>query len=159
MRAPDITGPAAKGWKVAWPDPGASVGTWMVTGNFHPHWSWWAVLVIHLRQIDGLPPPVKEYPGAEYEFQILSMSPDHPVDIDAFEQGEDHFHYLTPPDCVVQFGGLDDITAGKLAGWAAKTICGGVSPDSDYRASWTSQVLIWAQQARTGNMALQVAGA
>lgn len=142
MRSPDITGRAARAWKIEIPpdaptDWQASLRTYLVNGEgFHPHWTWWRVGMSHLRDIPGVKPAVKHYAGAEYEFMIAAIDPSYPPDVEAKDGGY-RIHLLSPIDVVVQFDGLTDDQAARLCMMAATIICRGqASPDQDYRSWW-----------------------
>lgn len=149
-RAPDMEGPLAKAWRFQGesgkPDHRGHISQWVVTGikhettpddwagPFHIAWNWWMVGCVHLRPIEGVKEPHKQYPEAEYEFLILSIDP---------EMGEPDpdtpgsLHFLTPADVVKQFHGIDDVQAAEVVEAAVKAICQGMlSPDQDFRAAW-----------------------
>src|SRR5690242_19959030 len=110
MRHHDLGGPGARAWRLDMehgarrtPDHAAGVDVGLVNGPFHPMWSWWYVSVVSLRDIEGVPPANRHYPGAEYEFLIASIDPDYTVDVDAIEAGSAQpVPFLRPIDCVVQ---------------------------------------------------------
>lgn len=126
-------------------EPGheAGIGTWVVNGPFHPFWKWWMLGVVHLRPIEGMDEPAKQYPEAEYELLIVSLNPNRgDPDVDAMERGEDwgdesEGKFLTPPDLVFHFHGVTDEQARDIGEAAALSIVNGVlSPDSDFRNLW-----------------------
>ena len=143
-RIPDFDG-EAKAWKMEMGDNAsteqatASLGAYVVSGPYHPFWNWWMVAVVHLREVEGTPPPKKQYPDAEYEFMILSIDPEHnqPDPDKPFPQ---EIRYLDPPDCVVQFHGVTDEQAASICRDAVRVIAAGQSCDSDFRGWWTGAI-------------------
>jgi hypothetical protein len=99
-REPDFSG-VGRAWEMrmgpqARPDQAATIVGYVVTGPFHPMWSWWMVAVIHLRKIPGTHPAHKHYPEAEYELMIVSLDPETPPDLaETFPQ---EIRQLLPPD-------------------------------------------------------------
>lgn len=145
MRAADKSSRIARAWEWTLPPEAddspeeaaareSTVATWFVNGPFHPHWAWWVVLCIDLINRPGLPPPHLQYPGAEFEVLILSISPDWKPDVDA-KPGQ--VPYLTPPDLTYQFDGIPREKAEEIVGLMVEAIVqGAISPDSDYRERW-----------------------
>lgn len=149
MRAPDFEGGggAVRVWRIAesaksTPDHAAALGSWVIDGPFHPLCHQWVLSVIHLRDIEGVRPAHRQFPEADHELMILSLNPDRPVDIDAFEAtgtwGDPNVpKFLTPADLQYQFGGLTDAQAVEIAEAAIRGILAGdYSPDSDHRSRW-----------------------
>jgi hypothetical protein len=151
VRPPDVIGPTASAWNIKLTGNDACVGLWLVNGPFHPVWTWWAIIALHLRPIAGREDPYKEYPSAGHEIQIISLDPNHPIDIDDIDRGG-ALHILTPPDCFVQCGGLMDIQAAAVVTGVAYMVCHGYSPDEEQQAWWRSAILRAAQLTRTGGM-------
>lgn len=147
---PDYVGVRARAWRV--PDDRerfpASVGSYLVNSDvYHPAWSWWFVAMVALRDEPGTPPAHLHYDGAEYEFMIASVDPDHnPTTMEAGMR----ISLLDPPDCVVQFAGVDDDGADDMLRTAVRAICAGQSPDSDYRRWWESAIRNGAQHKAMG---------
>lgn len=149
MTKPDSKSGIVKAWKVdindaiiaahvkEWGYPPAGVRTWYVLGPFNPVWHWWMVAVISLKDIEGVPPAKKQYPEAEYEFGIYSLSGE--VNIDACDKGDlanRGFGILWPPDVIFHFHGLTDDQASQVCDHAVRAIVSGISPDSDNRSWW-----------------------
>ena len=140
---PDVQGLFGKAWLAKRDTNGpadwaATLRSYQVNGiGFHPMWEWWLVVVVHLRAIDGVPPAVKSYPEAEYEFQIVSLDPAAPVPSPDELAAGHRYRFLTPPDCVHQFHGVNDAQAADLVDLAVNAIVTrGVSPDSENRGFW-----------------------
>jgi hypothetical protein len=137
-RPPDLDSRAGKAWQLPAPPPefgpDTTVGRWLVNvPGAHPFWSWYLVACCHLRDHPGLPPAVRHYPAAAYEFQIVALDPKHPPATD----GATMLHTLSPPEAIVQFHGVDDAGAAEVCQLAIRAIVEGrMSPDSDYRRAW-----------------------
>jgi len=141
MRKPDKENTQAKtkAWKLPLVSARQHAGLahWLIQGPFHPHWNRWQLVVIHLRDVPGMPAAVKDTPNMTHEFQIVSVDPSQPeIDPDA----PSNIKILAPPDSIVQFEATDD-EAVKVAEMAINGIVAGkVSPDSDYREWWKQSV-------------------
>lgn len=151
-KTPDLQGHALA-WKVAdirsTKDQEACLGTWLVYAPWaHPFWHTWAMSVVHLRDIPGVPPAHKKYPEAEYELLIAALDPNKGPDPDHPENG---FAFLHPIDVVEQFHGISDRDATRLLESAVRAIVAGtISPDSDYRSVWRDSVKGTVEHYRSG---------
>lgn len=138
MRKHDLHGVAGQAWRIrldlANKAQSATLGAWLVNGDFHPAWHYWEVAVIHLRPIEGVPDASKQYSEAEHEFAIISLNPDFEPDPDDPET----LHYLRPIDLVYQCHGLTDQQAIRILDdmMIGSILVGRLSPDSDYRSAW-----------------------
>lgn len=150
-RDPDIDDALGSAWKSTAesdvPDHQANIAAYLVTGKkhattpadwagpFHIFWNWWMVGVIHLREIEGVKPPHKQYPEAEYELMIVSLNPEAgEPDVDG---APGTLSFLSPVDVVEQFHGITDEQAAQVCEAAVKSICmGTMSPDQDFRSAW-----------------------
>ena len=141
MREPDLKGACGKAWLLkAQADKPASLASWLVNRpGAHPHWQWWLVSVVHLRDVPGLPPANKQYPEAEFEFLIYSIDPTscpNPVPDD-----DGGYPHLIPFDVVEHFHGIQDGEAVRLCEGAIYSIVEGIiSPDQDYRPVWSQLI-------------------
>jgi hypothetical protein len=149
MREPDFKGAFGTLWRVAKPDPAklerpdheASLGVWLLTvPSAHPMWHSYALAVISLRDIPGVPPASKQYSEATHELLLMALDPgvSLPDPDDAL-----HFKlaYLTPPNLVEQFHGVTDEQAVQIGELLARSfIDGHANPDTDAR-SHTRRVL------------------
>lgn len=155
MRDPDLKGPAGQAWKTPIePGPHTSLALWLINvPKAHPHWSWWTVGVIHLRDVEGLPPAKKHYPEAAYEFLIMALNPERcpePV------LDPSSWSFLSPADVVEQFHGMIDIEAVRLCEQAVRAIMDGrLSPDQDFRSAWHNTIQTTAEHYRQGKHAIQ----
>lgn len=144
MKEPDVKGPAAEAWQIANPPTQpvatAAVAGWLIhSTHFHPFWRWWSLSVVHLRDVEGVPAAVKDYPEAEYELMILSLDPE--ADAPDPDHPEGGYPFLMPPDLSHQFHGITDAEAQGLALVAVRAICAGrISPDADYRSIWKGTI-------------------
>ena len=153
MRPPDILGPAACAWRSRvtpkTPDQTATLAAFVVNApHAHPFWEWWMLAVCHLRPIDGARPPIKRYPGAEFELMIAAIHPaqSHP------HPDAGGWPLLTPIDVVEQFDGLSDRDARRVAEACVRAIVdGALSPDQDYRALWHASIAETVRCIRAGN--------
>lgn len=153
MRTADLRGPTASAWKLKKPIGGrkdweACLESWILNGpGFHPAWAWWQISVVHLRDIPDVPPAVKHYPKAEYEFSITALNPEKGMpDIDLLEAGKDWGEpntskFLLPQDVAKQFHGVGDEQAAKICTAAIRAIVSGfLSPDQDHRSAWNHSI-------------------
>lgn len=154
-RPPDLDNPEAgiRGWRFKVPEvlaePGhaATLVTWLITGPFHPFWSWWYLGVTQLKDFPGLTAPVLAYPEAEFEFLIASMNPEKgEPNLMAMERGQDWGKpgvgsFLVPLDVVKQFHGVEPGQASAVGDVAAQAIVlKGCSPDSDWSNWWSGAI-------------------
>jgi hypothetical protein len=159
LRAPDEEGPAGRAWLLRPTDEGpeqeATVSSWLLNRpGAHPWWEWWIVTVVCLRDVQGLAPAARIYPEAAYEFQILTIDPDHfpAPDPDFVDDG---YTYLHPPDVIEQFHGIDDAQAEQLCLSAIREILeGGISPDETFRDQWNKLLRAKVSALRTGRLSL-----
>jgi len=122
------------------PDQDALLDTYLITSNeFHPGWIQWICTLVHLREINGSRPAIKDYPQAEYEMTVQAIDPGTPI-----SSRETDFHdirFLNPIDSKVQFNGIDDYQAKNIQTMMMQLIANGqISPDSDFRRIWTQEV-------------------
>lgn len=156
QRTPDLTGPYGRAWRITAPplvpDQQATLRAWLLHGAWHPFWTFWEVAVVHLRPIEGVRPPTKRYPEAEYEALIVSIasppgSPERKPDPDDLQSMQP----LLPPDCARQFDGVTDEQAARLADDVVHAIVvSGMSPDSDHRHAWERRIDATVEHLRAG---------
>lgn len=139
MRTPDQMGKAGQAWRLVASNPIACLEGWLVQRpGAHPLWEWWVASVVHLREEPGLPPAAKSYPKAQYEFQIRTLDPEFRADPDLWDLG---YRFLEPADVIEQFHGVTDDQARFVCTESVRRIVdGGISPDSDYRSSWSIEI-------------------
>lgn len=151
MRTPDLEGPAGRAWRSPLEGHGvhATLSAWLVNvPGAHPFWSWWTVGVVHLRELEGFPPPHKRYPEAAYEFMIFAINPEQCPEPDPDDVGHP---LLTPPDVIEQFHGVLDADVVHICDLAVKAVVDGrISPDQDYRAHWHQVLTNTVEHFRQG---------
>lgn len=151
-READLVGRAGRAWLSK--DPGiaehaTTIAAWILCApGAHPAWSFYQVTLVHLRPVEGLPPPVLKRPGVEHEIAIMALHPDtRPLPDDTAT-----WVFLTPPNAAGQFGGLDDADAERvLKALVAAFVSGKVSPDSDYRRAIEGSIRATAECYVAGN--------
>jgi hypothetical protein len=159
QRPPTITGPAGQGWHIELPDPEkrdkadwqAGIGMWvMEIPRSHPLWWNYVATMIHLRDIDGVKPAVKDTPESEYEISIYSLNPEialpslAAMEKEKLADGDKSWYGATlhPPDIVVQFGQVGgDANADEILEACVKAcVHGYISPDQDFRVQWAQML-------------------
>lgn len=90
----------------------ASVATWFVHAPGQGiGYDSFRLSVVDLAEREGLPPPVKRYPKAEYELSVCALDPEHkphPGDVETW-------HTLLPVNVAEQFHGISREQAAELA--------------------------------------------
>lgn len=126
----------------------ATVGQWLVEApGAHPFWWWYCVGVVHLRPVEGMPPPVIRFPGASHEIMFVALNPEKPLpDLDDWK-GMSPLH---PIDLEHQFIVPDDEAARELGELAVRFMLRGNSPDQDFRQYWRDVINNTAEHSRLG---------
>lgn len=150
MRDPNTSGVAGRAWKVAldapWVKsaPNSTLVAWFLcVPSAHPFWSWYSISVIHLRDMEGVKPAIRQYPEAEYELIVIALDPgpDRNNHVEYDPDGSEPTKLLMPPNHVIQFHGLSDEQAAELGDRLAMAVCRGLlNPDTDHRRAWTKAV-------------------
>ena len=109
------------------PDQEASLAVWLLyVPSASPAWEYYYLAVIHLRDIDGVPPAHKDWPEAEYELMVLAVDPRCRP---SAERAEAHkLQFLRPGNVRVQWDSTSDEYAAGMARDAVKAILNGVLP-------------------------------
>ncbi len=158
-RKPDLNTEVGKGYKLKmFRDRGHPQYTGLLNGwlihsrRFHPVWSWWVLTVITLEDLPGCPPANKHFEGAQYEFNVFSLNPEHaPPDPDQMIGPGNMLHTLMPYDQCVQFNLVTEQQACSIADLAAKAILlGGLTPDQDARGQWQASIRMTVEHMVTG---------
>lgn len=155
-RAPDLTG-NGRAWLITAtsdvPDHSATVRAYIVhapQGN--PHWPWYMIAGVHLREIVDVPPPIKHFVEASHEIVFCAISPDSYERVDP-----DNYHgigWLEPIDLIHQVANLTDEQAAHVVEACVRAIVvGGHSPDQDHRRWWQVAIEHTAQHEREGRHA------
>lgn len=80
-RSPDLRGDAGMAWLVsaaarAHNPSDTTIAAYLLSlPNAHLVFRWWQIAIIHLRDVPGMAPAPKHYPGAEYELAIHVLDP------------------------------------------------------------------------------------
>jgi len=149
MRTPDIESSLVRGWNLTHRlnelaadenQPQIGLAGWLLLVSWAtPFWNWYILCVVSLRDVPGFPPAKKQYPEATSELLIAALAPDSlPPDLDPANVRR--FTHLNPIDQAVQFHGLTDGQAVRVAEEMVRRIAGGLSPDRDFRGLWLHQL-------------------
>jgi hypothetical protein len=118
----------------------ATVAAWILFCPWaHPAWHNYAVLVIHLRPVEGLGKPKINLPGATHEVWVYALDPDKDPD-----PRNPMKTVLTPPNFIGQWTSqarrnpvdLDRDATEKVERHLDEILAGELSPDTDYRHEW-----------------------
>lgn len=114
---------------------------------------WFALSVIHLRDIPGARPAYKMYPEAEHELMVASLDPrdvdehrfDGDLDLDGLFAGRWSYRTLTPLDVQWQWHGSTDKQAVALGEQAISAVLSGLlTPNAPaYEPGRTAFQLNW----------------
>lgn len=132
------------------PNNEETVCHWLITApGYHPLWSQYLLAVVRLRDLEGWPPPKRQFPGATHELLVVTLNPEHgPYDEtlpSKFAPGG-NLPYLTPINVAEQIEGTDD-EADKLAELGVWGIVNGaLEPESSngperIRAAWKTSMV------------------
>ena len=135
--------------KVA-PDDDAAVDAWLVEASWaHPAWHSYIIIVVHLRPMPGVKPPIIYNPNATHEVIVSALDPNGDRDHLLANSISNHCRTLEPPNYAGQFVEItDDLARGRVRR-AVEMICNGdLSPDSDYRAQWVTLFGDWMMKER-----------
>lgn len=139
MREADLIGSCGRAWLLRHNDETPNTATicgWLVNRpGAHPHWQWWVVALITLKDLPGIQPARKTYPEAEYELLIYAIDP---TNCPAPEPDNPNgYPPLLPIDVMYQFHGISEKVSQRLVSIVVQTILvGRVSPDQDFRRVW-----------------------
>jgi hypothetical protein len=114
---------------------GACLGTWIIHAPWaHPFWQYYALSLVHLRQIEGMPPAKIMLPGAIHEIFLFALDPAHMPEIDKMP------HLLHPANFGAQWIAENDEQAIKHVMGVVQEICDGLlSPDTDFKREWVKR--------------------
>lgn len=153
QRAPDLTGPSGSLWRINMvataarkPNWMATVGIWLLHApDAHPSWEYYVIMLMHLRAVEGLPPPNKTVPLSEYAVTCVCLDPREPVpNIEELENADGGgLAVLLSMEFEAQFPavpGGDAYAYEIIDDMAAAVVAGTLVPDLDYKLQWV-QVL------------------
>lgn len=150
-REPDFRGAGPwRAWRAKAEREGAGIAGWLVfCPGAHAAWSYWWIMLIHLRPMPGEPEAVITTPGAQWEIMCVAQAPDVEPDPD---EPKATLRHLTPIDWAVQFADVkDDEKAIEVAEDVIRAIMTGTrSPDSDFRSFWKRAIPETAKCRATG---------
>lgn len=131
-------------------DQTATMAQWLVhCPHLHAFWGYWWINLIHLRDIPGVVPAHKHFPQAEYELAIYAQNPEREPDPDNLDCT---MAVLLPADVCEQFHGVTDEQAIDLVEVLVRGVVNWtLSPDSDFRQSWKSQISLCVEHVTTGH--------
>lgn len=121
----------------------ADVAHWVVERpDVHPFWHSYAVILFHLRPIDGLPPPYLARLGATHEFWLAALDP-RVRRQSVIESGA--IPHLRPANFASQIiAGSDAEAYGMIYRDVVKAICdGSMNPDTDFFTAWVEKFGDW----------------
>ncbi|MEA2497111.1 MAG: hypothetical protein QOJ29_5022 [Thermoleophilaceae bacterium] len=159
----DLRGPFGRAWHSRYeispgdPDPSAKatidMGWLIFCPGAHILWSWWALVVVSVTDIEGFPPAHKQYPQAEYELICGALDPDAELPNPYSPIEVPKYRFMHPLDHVLQFHDVPggDVGARELAMLFASACCKGMlSPDQDFRAAWQESLRLSLEHLRYG---------
>lgn len=158
-RDPDHEGTAGKAWR--WDLPGnvpnveTNIDSYLIcTPGSHPFWWWYMVAMIDLREHVGIPAPHKQFDTAEYEIQVVALSPEHPVpEPEGNPFVEQSLKLMQPSDQIIQVGSFnkgDDDAREMLRLIIKACVDGYLVPDQDHRQRWAHVVANTYEHMTTG---------
>ena len=144
MPPPNIEGPHGRAWvldleghraKHHNPDD-ATVAGWIISAPWaHPVWHSYMLFVVHLRTIEGRPPPKKSFVEATHEIMLFAHNPEVP-----YQNVIDAPAYLLPANFVAQFVcATDEAAKIKCEQCVMEIVKGQLSPDTDHIQSWIAR--------------------
>jgi hypothetical protein len=108
-------------------------------------WDKYMLAVASLDDVPGLPPPHRQYPGAEYELLLVALDPDLGPRVDDVET----WMPMRPPNLVKQFHGVTREQVARMAGTLAWACVHGRLP---------VETMLWVQPAgSTQSQAMMIA--
>lgn len=138
---------ARRAWKTNFEhtvETSATLSSYLVhCPNLHAFWSYWWVSLIHLREVEGIQPAVRDFENAEHEISVYAQNPEIEPDPDSMKT----VAVLLPVDVTEQVHGLTDGEAvDVLQMLVERVIDGSLSPDSDFRRFWKPAIVYSVEQ-------------
>jgi hypothetical protein len=102
----------------------------------HMFWHSYAIVLAHLRPLEGVVPPTIYLADATHEIDIFALDPDKPRQ--SLMEGTVPFGTacMQPANFGAQFIATDEDAAKKVRGNVEQILAGQLSPDSDYANVW-----------------------
>lgn len=132
----------SKAWPVEFvtgPQRG-SVCSWIVDAPWaHPAWSQYLITACHLRDVEGLPRPIKFDDRATHEVIVAALDPRILLTPENSSRVETHLGAVVPLNFVGQWRAKsDEEAAGNIKGVVNQIVRGNLSPDTDFRQMWAA---------------------
>lgn len=137
-------------------EPHAGIGpVWLIDAPiWHPAWSQYAIVAVHLHDREGVEPAVLQRPGVTHEVLCVTVHPDHPIaaDVSSLRPGE--LHWLTPVNVAEQVTvDRDQDVVELIALLAAGVVHGVLEPEATngaerIRAAWRNSINATLAHAR-----------
>ena len=129
-----------------------TVGTWLLTGAWHPVWPQFILSAVTLTDVEGAPPAVLHFPGATHELMVVALNPgpvgSPPHTAEQFAAGgfRGVGGYLEPIDVVHQLEATDAVVVELLELAARACVDGVLNPSTDdarpqLREAWLSALV------------------
>lgn len=134
--APDLSGWHGVAWKLKTDMPApARVAAWIINAPWaHPFWANYLLSATHLREHEGLRPPIIHLAGATHELLLHAIDPDWQIKPNQLPQ------MLHPANFAAQFiAPSDEAAAQRLLETVEEILAGKLSPDTDYTQSWIAR--------------------
>lgn len=128
----EFKGPYGRAQLIPLPDIPSGAETvcmWLLTApHAHPFWAQYMLGCVRLRDLDGWPPPKRQFDGATHEITVVALNPEHgPFTVKMMEEYcvSGTMPYLTPINIAHQIEGADE-EARILAAYAALGVVHGL---------------------------------
>lgn len=106
-----------------------TVSMWLLTApQAHPVWTQYVLGCVRLRDLEGWPPPKRQFDGATHEITVVALNPEHgPATVAMMEEycHSGRMPYLTPINIAHQIEGTDE-EARILTAYAALGVVHGL---------------------------------
>lgn len=102
--------------------PTGIAGYLLCAPSVHPLWSYYVAQLVHLRDVEGIPPAQKQREDVTHEIVVLALNRESPPKKDDI----DTMKWLLPPNHVVQFSCDTDEKAAKILGEVVQQFIAGV---------------------------------
>jgi len=97
----------------------------------HPVWSYYQISLVHLRPIEGAPPPKKHHSSSTHEICVLALDPRKAID----PGNRETLLPLTPPNLVAQMQATDEQARTLWEKFVRALASGELNPDTDHRGA------------------------